>query len=63
MRRSDGKPLAKARRFQYGVTKDCNRKKPWLVKFGRNKRTVYVGYYADNDEACAAAINYLENEK
>ncbi len=62
MKRADGKPLSKARQYQYGVTKR-DKKKCWLVKFSRNKKSVNVGSYADYDEACAAAINFLENEK
>ena len=61
MRRADGKPLAKARRYEYGVTKR-NKNKCWLVKFTRNKMTINVGSYADYNEACEAADKFLKEE-
>jgi hypothetical protein len=66
MRRLDGQPkvwsrMGLHRRYSYGVTWR-NRRKPWLVKFKRNKKSIYVGSYFHYDEAVLAAERFLRNE-
>lgn len=48
--------------YGLGVTRR-ERRKPWLVKFKRNGKTVYVGSFFNLKEANLAAENYLRNEK
>lgn len=62
MRRTDGLPKSHARRYPYGVTWR-NRRKPWLVKFKRNKRSINIGSYLNYTEAVLAAERFLRNEK
>ena len=60
--RADRQPKALPRRFPYGVTWR-DRRKPWLVKFKRNKKSLNIGSYFNYDEAVLAAERYLRNEK
>lgn len=61
--RSDGHPQAgKVGRYTYGVTWR-QRRKPWMVKFKRNKKTVYVGSFFSKEAASYHADQYLRNEK
>lgn len=62
MRRSDGQPKALPRTYPYGVTWR-NRRKPWLVKFKRNKQSINIGSYFNYTEAVLAAERFLRNEK
>lgn len=59
--RSDGRPKAIRRRFPYGVTWR-QRRKPYLVKFKRNKRTVNVGSFTTLEEATTMANNFIARE-
>lgn len=60
--RSDGLTRNHARVHAYGVTWRP-RRKPWIVKFKRNKCTVYIGSYFHLHEAELSAARYLRNEK
>lgn len=40
-----------------------NRRKPWIVKFKRNRKSVYVGSFFMLKEANLAAERFLRNEK
>lgn len=44
----------------YGVTRRA-RKKPFIVKFKQNKKTIYVGSFRNLPEAQLAAERYLRN--
>lgn len=61
--RSDGQPQFRPRRYPYGVTYRARMKKPWLVKFKRQKKTVYVGSFITLEQASLRADEYLRNEK
>lgn len=61
MRRKDGRPQNRPRRYPYGVSWRA-KPKPYIVKFKRNKRTVYVGSFATLAEATEAAFNFLIQE-
>lgn len=50
-----GKPRKHAKRYGISVRK---RRKPYIVKFKINKKTVYVGSFGTIDEAKTAATNY-----
>lgn len=60
--RSDGFPKSNANRIGYGISRR-NRRKPYIVKFKRNKKHIYVGSYFSFVEAQLAADRYLRNEK
>ena len=61
--RSDGLPKFYNRRYPYGVAYiRANRRKPWIVKFRRNKQDVYIGSYETLEQATLAADEYLRNE-
>jgi AP2 domain len=59
--RKDGKPQNRPRKYNYGVTWR-DRKKPWIVKFKRNKKYIHVGTYSTLNEAYKAAEDYLDQE-
>lgn len=59
--RSDGQPKSLPRKLPYGIAYR-NRRKPYIVKFKRNKRSVYVGSYKTLDEASIYANNFLLKE-
>jgi hypothetical protein len=61
--RTDGKPKFFIRRYPYGVSYRKRSSKPWIVKFKRNKRTVYVGSYITLEQASLRADEYLRNER
>lgn len=61
VRRLDGQPKSIPRQYPYGVTWR-DRRKPWLVKFKRNKKSVNVGSYQNYHEAVLAAERFLRNE-
>lgn len=60
--RLDGLPRSTPRRYPYGVTWR-DRRKPWLVKFKRNKKSINIGSFHNYDEAIIAAERFLRNEK
>ncbi len=60
--RSDNLPQARPRVYCYGVSWR-DRRKPWIVKFKRNKRTVYIGSFATLIEAETAANQYWKPTK
>lgn len=60
--RSDGEPRSTSRTYPYGITWR-NRRKPWLVKFKRNKRSINIGSYLNYTEAVLAIERFLRNEK
>ena len=62
MRRDDNRPKNMPRRFAYGVTMRKRRRKPFIVKFKRAKRTIYVGSYATEAEATIYANNFVLKE-
>lgn len=62
--RSDGLPKFDPRRARpYGVTYRKRMKKPWLVKFKHNKRTIYIGSFITLEQAALRADEYLRNER
>ena len=61
--RSDGQPQARPRRYPYGVSYIPRRARPWLVKFKRNKRDVYIGSYITLAQATLHAEEFLRNER
>lgn len=58
--RTDGKPQWRPRRYPYGVSYRLSRRKPWIVKFKRNKRTIYVGSFEILAQAALAAREYVK---
>ncbi len=60
--RADRLPRSHPRQYPYGVTRRL-RRKPWLVKFKRNKKSINVGSYFNYDEAVLAAERFLRNEQ
>lgn len=62
--RSDGHPKFHIRKYPYGVSyrRQHSRRKPWIVKFKRNKRTLYVGSFITLEQASLRADEYLRNE-
>lgn len=61
MKRLDGLPKNHPRTYPYGIA-HRQRKKPWIVKFKRNKRTIYVGSFKHYSSAVYAAEEYIRNE-
>lgn len=57
--RADGKPKQTPRIHDYGITWR-DRRKPWFVKFRRDKKQVVIGSFATIFEAREAAKKYLE---
>lgn len=47
--------------YAYGIT-TRKRRKPFIVKFKRNKKTIYVGSYATVAEAKQAQTDFLLKE-
>lgn len=60
--RSDGLPKSNANLIGYGISYR-KRRKPYIVKFKRNKKHIYVGSYFNIIEAQLAAERYLRNER
>lgn len=56
--RADGLPQHRIRRYPYGVYYRKSRTRPWIVKFKRNKRGVYIGSYETLEQAALAANEY-----
>jgi hypothetical protein len=56
--RSDGQPKFAVRVYYPGISWR-QRRKPFIVKFKRNKRTVYVGSFAKLLDAEIAARRFL----
>lgn len=59
--RSDGQPKSLPRKLPYGIAYR-NRRKPYIVKFKRNKRSVYVGSYLTLEQATLRADEFLQKE-
>lgn len=51
---------SKPHNLGYGITKRL-RRKPFIVKFKQNKKTIYVGSYKNLLEAQLASDRYLRN--
>ncbi len=50
---------SKFNKLGYGITRR-NRKKPFIVKFKQNKKTLYVGSFKHLVDAQLAAYDYLK---
>ena len=62
--RTDHRPQFRIRRYPYGVSyRRCRPRAPWIVKFARHKRTVYVGSYCTLEQAALAAEQFLKGER
>lgn len=55
------KPRANASILGYGISHRTRRKKPFIVKFKQNKKTIYVGSFRDLNDAQVASARYLRN--
>lgn len=62
--RTDGQPQFRIRQHPYGISYRPRHspRKPWIVKFNRNKKTVYVGTFETKAQASLAAAEFLRNE-
>lgn len=60
--RADSLPKGPRSKYHYGVYWR-KRRKPWLVKFRRSKKIIYIGSFYHYDEACFAAAEFLKSEK
>jgi hypothetical protein len=60
--RADGLPRRNSHPESYGITWRL-RRKPWVVKFRRNKRQIWIGSFSTFPEAQSAAQAYLAKER
>lgn len=60
--RADRLPKACHRTYAYGISWRA-RRKPWIVKFRRDKKHIYIGSFRNYYEAEIAAEDFLRNEK
>lgn len=61
--RSDGRPKLTYRSFPYGVHRRRDRRKQWIVKFKRDKKTISCGAFYTLPEASAAAYAFVMKER
>lgn len=62
--RADGRPQIRFRQYPYGVTYNRTRpRRPWIVKFKHNKRSIHVGSFETLEQATLAATAYVEKRR